>query len=191
MDISIDALHKLLSIGHGEHNVIVYEDLQDFGKIYSEYCKHLLERKNHVVLLLIFSQDERSVITNLEQVGIDTDKRLKEGSLLIEEAAHDFFCSRTAMLRYFDRLKGYSKNIGKDGLVILLDINCLYLFGDDEGKQLLDFESNVLKEGIGTFIENSSLLCCYPIAVIGKLKDSRESIINSSHHKVIHTMHEV
>jgi hypothetical protein len=146
----------------------------------------MLESKNSVVLLLIFSEDKHTVIENLERVGIDTNTRLKDGSLLIEEAAFDFFCSKTAMLDYFSSLRGYSKNIGKDGLVILLDVNCLYLFGDNEGTDLLRFETDVM-EGSQVFLSSSSLLCCYPLAVIGKLKDNRDKI-NSNHHKIIHTM---
>jgi hypothetical protein len=146
----------------------------------------MLENKNYVVLLVIFSEDKHTVIENLEGVGIDTDTRLNDGSLLIEEAAFDFFCSKTAMQYYFSRLKGYSKNIGKDGLIILLDINCLYLFGDNESTELLQFERNIV-EGSHIFLADSSLLCCYPLAIIGKLKDNRDKI-NSSHHKIIHTV---
>jgi hypothetical protein len=181
-----EVLLKLLSVRPGEHNIVIYEDLHDFGDIYSEYCKQLLENKNYVVFLLIFSEDNHTVIENLERVGIDTNTRLNDGSLLIEEAAFDFFCSKNAMLHYFARLKGYSKNIGKDGLVILLDINCLYLFGDNEATELLQFETNII-EGSHLFLSSSSLLCCYPLAVIGKLKDNRNKI-NSTHHKIIHTM---
>jgi hypothetical protein len=181
-----DILNELLSIKPGEHNIIVYEDLLDFGKIYSEYCKHLLEKKNHAVFLIVFTEDKDTVIENLEHAGINTARRLRDGSLLIEEAAHDLFCSQDAMLHHFSRLKEYPKNTGKDGLVILLDINCLYLFGNDEEEKLLDFESSVLVKN-NIFLENSSLLCCYPLAIMGKLKENRDKI-NSYHHKVIHTM---
>lgn len=176
MSTSNDALHKLLSVRPGEHDIIVYENLGDFGKIYSQYCKHLLEYKNHVVFLLIFTEDRRTVLDNLEQEGIYTNGRLKDGSLLIEEIAQDLFCSKDAMLRYFSHLKGYSKNIGREGMVILFDISCLYLFGDDEVTKLTDFESNIFKDGSHILVEDSSLLCCYPIAIIGKLKEHRDRI---------------
>lgn len=92
-----DILDDLFAIKHGEHDLIIlYEDIKIFGKVYSKYCKYLLDAKNHAVLLIIFSEDESTILGNLKQEGIDTDKRRKDGSLLIEDAALDFLAQNLA-----------------------------------------------------------------------------------------------
>src|SRR5579884_2742285 len=132
-------LAGLFAIEYGEHDLLIYDDIEVFGKIYSKYCKHLLEAKNQVVLLLIFSEDEDTILSNLKKEGIDVDRRRKDGSLLIEDAALDFFGSNFDMFQYFSSLGHYSKSIRKDGLAIVLDINALYLLEGEDGEELLKF----------------------------------------------------
>lgn len=179
-----DILADLVGIQHGQHDLIIYEDVKVFGKIYSKYCKHLLEVKNHAVLLIIFSEDEFTILDNLKHEGIDVDTRRKDGSLLIEDAALDFFGSKFGMLQYFLRLVDYSKTIKKDGLAIILDINALYLLDDEGGEELFKFENSIAEKD-SEYLKDSSLLCCYSIAVVGKLQEKRQKIMDL-HNKVFH-----
>jgi hypothetical protein len=77
-------LNELLAIKFGEHDILIYEDIDIFDKVYSKYCKHQLSISNHVVLLLIFNEDEETVLQNLSNEGVDVEKRKADGSLLIE-----------------------------------------------------------------------------------------------------------
>lgn len=90
------------------------------------------------------------------------------------------------MFHYFSRLVDYSKSIRKDGLAIILDINALYLLEDDNGEELLKFESSLAQRNY-QYLKNSLLLCCYHIAVVGKLRDNRQKIMDC-HDKIFHIL---
>jgi hypothetical protein len=180
-------VNELLAIKIGEHNILIYEDIDVFGRVYSKYCKHQLSTGNHVVLLLIFNEDEETVLQNLSNEGIDVEKRRSDGSLLIEDSVLEFFGSGADILEYLSLLQEYSKNIGKEGLTIILDIGGLYLLGSED--DLLRFESSIGPIS-QKYLANASLLCCYHIALVGKIgKDSRSRII-AQHQKTFYTVNE-
>lgn len=178
-------IKELLGIKLCEHNILIYEDIDILGKIYSKYCKHQLSISNHVVLLLIFNEDEETVLQNLSDEGVDVEKRRSDGSLLIEDSVLEFFGSGTDMLEYLSILQKYAKDIGKDGLTVILDIAGLYLLGS-EG-DLLRFESSIGPSS-KKHLPNASLLCCYHIALSGKIgKDSRSRIM-TQHQKSFYAL---
>ena len=180
-----EIVNELLAIRIGEHNVLIYDDIDIFGKAYSKYCKYQLSKANHVVLLLIFNEDEETVLQNLSDEGIDVEKSRSDGSLLIEDSVLEFFGSGADMLEYLSLLQQYSKSTRKNGLTVILDIGGLYLLGSEA--DLLTFESSI---GSGTqkYLADASLLCCYHIALFGKIgKDSRNSIMGQ-HQKKFHAL---
>lgn len=180
-----EILNKLLTIKFGEHDIIIYEDIDIFDKVYSKYCKHQLSTANHAVLLLIFNEDEERVLQNLSDEGVDVERRRSDGSLLIEDSVLEFFGSGTDMLEYLSILQEYSKDTGKDGLTIILDIAGLYILGS-EG-DLLRFESSIGPSS-QKYLPNASLLCCYHIALTGKIgKDSRSRIM-TQHQKTFYVL---
>jgi hypothetical protein len=79
------------------------------------------------------------------------------------------------MLEYLSILQKYSQEIGKGGLTIILDIAGLYILGSEH--DLLRFESSIGPRS-QKYLANASLLCCYHIALSGKIgKDSRSRIM--------------
>ncbi len=178
-------LNELLAIKFGEHNILIYEDIDIYDKVYSKYCKHQLSISNHVVLLLIFNEDEETVLQNLSNEGVDIERRRADGSLLIEDSVLEFFGSGTDMLEYLLTLQKYSQEIGKDGLTVILDIAGLYLLGSED--DLLRFESSIGPRS-QKYLANASLLCCYHIALSGKIgKDSRSRIM-TLHQKTFYVL---
>ena len=118
---------ELLRIKLCEHDILIYEDIDMFDEVYSKYCKHQLSTSNHVVLLLIFNEDEETVLENLSDEGVEVEKRRSDGSLLIEDSVLEFFGSGTDMLEYLSILQQYAIDIGKEGLTVILDIAvCIY-----------------------------------------------------------------
>jgi hypothetical protein len=178
-------VEELLGIKTCEHNILIYEDMGFFQKVYSKYCKHQLSTSNHVVLLLIFNEDEETVSQNLSDEGVDVERRRSDGSLLIEDSILEFFGSGTDMLEYISILQKYAIDMGKDGLTIILDIAGLFILGS-EG-DLLRFESSI-GQSSQKYLANASLLCCYHIALSGKIgKDSRSKIM-TQHQKAFYVL---
>lgn len=176
---------ELLRIKLCEHNILIYEDIDIFDEVYSKYCKHQLSASNHVVLLLIFNEDEETVLENLSDEGVEVEKRRSDGSLLIEDSVLEFFGSGTDMLEYLSILQQYAIDIGKEGLTVILDIAGLYLLGSES--DLLRFESSIGPSS-QKYLAKASLLCCYHIALSGKIsKDSRERIM-AQHRKTFYVL---
>lgn len=178
-------INELLEIKFLEHNILIYDDIHIFDRAYSKYCKHELTLSNRIVLLLIFNEDEETVLQNLSDEGVDVERRISDGSLLIEDSVLEFFGSGTDMLEYLLILQDHAKEIGKSGLTIILDIAGLYLLGS-EG-DLLRFESSIGKLS-HKYLAEASLLCCYHIALSGKIsKDSRDRIM-TGHQKIFYLL---
>jgi hypothetical protein len=178
-------VNELLNMKHCEHNILIYDDINIFDKVYSKYCKHQLSISNNVVLLLIFNEEEERVLQNLSDEGIDVEKRKLDGSLLIEDSVLEFFGSGTDMLEYLSILQKYAEDIGKNGLTVIIDIAGLYLLGS-EG-DLLRFESSIGPNS-QKYLPNASLLCCYHIALSGKLGKDNRSAIMAQHQKTFYAL---
>lgn len=180
-------INELLEVKFSEHNILIYDDIHAFDRAYSKYCKHQLTISNQLVLLLIFNEDEDTVLQNLSDEGVDVERRVSDGSLLIEDSVLEFFGSATDILEYLLILQDHASDIGKSGLTIILDIAGLYLLGT-EG-DLSRFESSVGKIS-HKYLAKASLLCCYHIALYGKIdKCSRDGII-TEHQKIFYLLNE-
>jgi hypothetical protein len=180
-----EVVDKLLRIRLCQHNILIYEDIDMFDKVYSKYCKHQLNISNHVILLLIFNEDEETVLQNLSDEGVDVEKRRSDGSLLIEDSVLEFFGSGTDMLEYLSILQQYAIDIGKEGLTVILDIAGLYLLGSED--DLLRFESSIGPSS-QKYLANASLLCCYHIALSGKINKGSRDRIMAQHHKTFYVL---
>jgi hypothetical protein len=178
-------INELLEIKLSEHNILIYDDIHIFDKAYSKYCKHQLTISNQLVLLLLFNEDEETVLQNLSDEGVDVERGISDGSLLIEDSVLEFFGSGIDMLEYLLILQDHAKDIGKSGLTIILDIAGLYLLGSES--DLLKFESSIGKIS-HKYLAKASLLCCYHIALSRKIsKDNRDRIM-TEHHKIFYLL---
>ncbi len=178
-------LKELMKIKFFEHNILIYEDIGILATVYSRYCKHQLITSNNVVLLLIFNEDEETILRNLSNEGIEVEKSRSDGSLLIEDSVLEFFGSGTDMLEYLSTLQKYARDIGKNGLTVILDVAGLYLFGSED--DLLRFESSI-GPNVQKHLANASLLCCYHIALSGKISKDSRSRIMAQHHKTFYVL---
>lgn len=70
-------LEQLSQIQFGEYNILVYEDVESFRQIYSNYAKNRLE-ENEIVLLLPYFESVDSV---LPAGGMDRRGAAQQGRL--------------------------------------------------------------------------------------------------------------
>jgi hypothetical protein len=74
----------------GGHHMCVYDSVKSFSEIYSEYAAANLSR-NEVVLVATQYESIEKVKENLAAKGIDVQKHMREGTLLIIDAQHGYF----------------------------------------------------------------------------------------------------
>ncbi len=179
------SINELLEVKFSEHNILIYDDILSFDWAYSKYCKHQLTIANRLVLFLIFNEDEETVLQNLSDEGIDVERRISDGSLLIEDSVLEFFGSRTDMLEYLLILQDYAIDIGKSGLTVILDVAGLCLLGS-EG-DLFEFEPSIGKRS-HKYLAKASLLCCYHIALTEMISNYNKGRIMTEHQKIFHLL---
>lgn len=94
----------------GEHNILVYSNAESFGKVYSDCCKKRLA-DNDIVILLTFYETAEKVKLRLGNAGIDVDKHLKEGSLIIADAAKGIFGENNNLLQFLLNVERHVKRV--------------------------------------------------------------------------------
>src|SRR5690349_5848743 len=71
---------KISKAAYGDHDIIIYDDLDDFRKIYRYHCKIAHEEKNEIVLICTTYESLDEVKDNLDKARIDVQKHMSEGS---------------------------------------------------------------------------------------------------------------
>jgi hypothetical protein len=103
----------------GEHNILVYSDAESFGKIYAECCKRRLA-DNDTLILLTFYETPEKVKLRLGNTGIDVNKYLKEGSLIIADAAKEIFEENNSLLQFLLNAERHVKRVGKGCVSVIV-----------------------------------------------------------------------
>lgn len=139
----------------GSHVIMVYPENRIFRNIYSDYIKNELE-SNNLVLMLPYYEHVRSVTDVLSNIGIDVEKHVSQGSLLITDAQEAFFGHRYESTEVLESPNGngasnivsllriaqsQAKKLQKDGITILVDLGCFFNNGGVE--YLFKYEKSI------------------------------------------------
>ena len=177
-------LRELESVEAGEHNMLTFQEMEILKEIRSRYCADLLVRRNMTVLLLLYVESKDDVIWHLRTIGgIDADKYIADGSLLIECDAPSVIASTDFdFRRYLLKTQDEARRKGKQGLGIILDISGLLVL--DAIEELIKFESKISPK-TQPHLEYASLLCCYNGFLFDKVERMhRETILNNHHRRL-------
>src|SRR5262245_21952534 len=77
-------------VAYGDHNMIIYDDVDDYRKIYTYHSKIALQENNEIVLITTTYESLEKVKENLEKAGIDVQKHISDGSLVIIDSMRGF-----------------------------------------------------------------------------------------------------
>ena len=134
-------LEKLKRIREGSHYIVVYQDLLTLRKIYSQYTKRQIEKKD-IVLLLPHYETTAMVRYVLSQMAkIDVRKYEKQDSLLIIDSGKAYFGSSIDVVSFVKSLVNYADQIGKNGVSVLADMGPFFHYNklDD----LIEYETSL------------------------------------------------
>jgi hypothetical protein len=136
-----DILEKLKRARQGSHYIIVYSDLSNLRKIYSQHIKRQIEEKKEIVLILPHHETTdmvRYVLSELTK--IDVRKYEKQNSLLIINSARAYFGS-IDLVSFVKSLVNYADQIGKNGVSILADMGAFFHY--DKLDHLIEYETSL------------------------------------------------
>jgi DcmR-like sensory protein len=126
---SDNILREMELADYGEHNLLIYPNLNVLTKVYSQYIKSRLQANMELVLFLSTYQSVNQVRYILKDKGLDIAQYERNGSLVILDSARGYFGPESDILLFLRILSKRAQNQGKDGCSVFADTGLFNLFG--------------------------------------------------------------
>ena len=122
----LEILDRFKDSDFGEHNMMIYPDLNALREIYSKLCKLALAN-NEAVFILLHYLTRADIRAYLRKLDIDIYRYEKhERSLLILDSAEDYFGSAADFLFYLNIINKSALSRNKRGISIFIDMGSHY-----------------------------------------------------------------
>lgn len=170
-------LEQLCAMEFGEHNILIYNELDSFREIYSQHIKKRLAA-NEIVLMLPHYENIDCVKNVLKEIEIDVEKHRAEGSLVIMDSVRGFFGSDIEnFFSFLKILRQRVKDMNKSGLSVVVDMGSFYHLG--KIGEMISYEKSIPAKSYTT----SSLLCSYHIKDFSRLEDDQKQLLLDHHYR--------
>jgi MEDS: MEthanogen/methylotroph, DcmR Sensory domain len=163
----------------GEHNMLVYSDLNSLREIYSSHTQRSLQLRNNAVIILYHYETKISVVHALKELDIAVEHHEADRSLIILDANEVIFKPTfNSFLQYLKTLGTLAIKSGRNGIDVVIDMGAFRHRGKEQ--ELLEYERtfNITSRG-----SKSSILCCYHKKDVEVLDATRKEEIHKSHLK--------
>ena len=170
-------------VAEGENGIIIYPNLQTFRQIYMQYVKDELakEEENNsthntqlmprIILIATFYETIDSVKHNLDAVGVDVQRHIDNGSLVIVDAFSSYYPDINGMKKLVASLSQRARKEGRVGVSAIVDMGYFFLFGGDgRATELINYEASLPPKTEGGNVKGFS---CYHGGNYNTLKDSQ------------------
>ncbi len=186
-------------ITEGENGIIIYPNLQTFRQIYTQYVKDQLakakdeqEQNNNIrnkqlmpriILIATFYETIDSVKHNLSAVGVDVQRHIDNGSLVIVDAFSSYYPDINGMKKLVASLSQRARKEGRAGVSAIVDMGYFFLFGGDgRATELINYETSLPPKTEGGNVKGFS---CYHGGNYNTLKDSQRKELAQKGKKVL------
>ncbi len=186
-------------IGDGENGIIIYPNLQTFRQIYTQYVKDQLskskeeqEQNNNtrnkqlmprIILIATFYETIDSVKHNLNAVGVDVQRHIDNGSLVIVDAFSSYYPDVNGMKKLVASLSERARKEGRVGVTAIVDMGYFFLFGGDgRATELINYETSLPPKTDGGNVKGFS---CYHGGNFSTLKDGQRKELAQKGKKVL------
>jgi hypothetical protein len=149
-------------VAEGENGIIIYPNLQTFREIYMQYVKDELakeeeeeeEEENNstgnkqlmprIILIATFYETINSVKYYLNAEGIDVQRHIDNGSLVIVDAFRSYYPDINGMKKLVASLSQRARKEGRVGVSAIVDMGYFFLFGGDgRATELINYEASL------------------------------------------------
>ena len=186
-------------ITEGENGIIIYPNLQTFRQIYTQYVKDLLAKAKdeqelnnntrnkqlmpRIILIATFYETIDSVKHNLSAVGVDVQRHIDNGSLVIVDAFSSYYPDINGMKKLVASLSERARKEGRVGVSAIVDMGFFFLFGGDgRATELINYETSLPPKTDGGNVKGFS---CYHGGNYDTLKDSQRKELAQKGKKVL------
>jgi hypothetical protein len=182
-------------VAEGENGIVIYPNLQTFRQIYTQYVKDQLanagndeedddnnstrneQLKPRIILIATFYETINSVKHNLNAVGVDVQRHIDNGSLLIVDP------DINGMKKLVASISNRAARQGRVGVSAIVNTGFFFLFGGDgEAIELINYEASLPPKTEGGNIIGFS---CYHVRNYNTLKDSQKEELVQGQKKVL------
>jgi hypothetical protein len=163
----------------GEHNALIYDDINSMREIYCLHSKKRLQLRNNTIIFLYHYETKRSIRDALKEFDIDVDQHEADRSLIIKDA-NEIVLRPTldSFLQYLKTLEWLATKYCKNGIDVIVDMGSFRHIGKEQ--ELIECENRL------NFIcraSKCSILCCYHSKDVKALGANRIEEIHTSHLK--------
>jgi hypothetical protein len=177
-------------IAEGENGIVIYPNLQTFRQIYTQYVKDQLakekeeqEQKNNnntrntqlkprIIIIATFYETIDSVKHSLSVVGVDVQRHIDNGSLVIVDAFSSYYPDINGMKKLVASLSERARKEGRVGVSAIVDMGFFFLFGGDgRATELINYETSLPPKTEGGNVIGFS---CYHGGNFSTLKDNQK-----------------
>jgi hypothetical protein len=169
----------LSNMRFGEHNALIYADVNSLREICCLHSKKSLQLRNNTVIILYHYETKRSIRNALKEFDIEVGRYEADKSLIIRDA-NEIILSPTldSFLQYLKTLESLAIKCGKNGIDVIVDTGFFRHIGKEQ--ELVECENR-----LNNICEDSkcSILCCYHDKDVKELETIRIEEIHKSHLK--------
>lgn len=170
-------LEQLCIVEFGEHNILIYSELDSYREVYSKYVKKMLDA-NNIVLMLPHYENIECVRQVLKEIEIDVQRHQAEGSLVIIDSVKGFFVPDVDnFLSFLKILQQRVETAGKGGLAVVVDMGAFYHLR--KIGEMITYEKSIpAKSDV-----KSSLLCSYHTKDFNRLQENQKQLLLDHHYR--------
>lgn len=170
-------LEQLCAVEFGEHNILIYNELDSFREVYSQYVKKRLAA-NDIVLMLPHYENIDCVKQVLKEIEIDVEKHQAEGTLVIMDSIRGFFGPGVDnFFSFLKILKQRVETMNKGGLAVIVDMGAFYHLR--RIGEMITYEKSIPAKSD----TKSSLLCSYHTKDFSKLASDQKQLLLDHHYR--------
>jgi hypothetical protein len=184
-------------IEEGENGIIIYPNLQTFRQIYTQYVKDQQEKEEEkendsthnkqlmprIILIATFYETIDSVKHSLNVVGVDVQRDIDNGSLVIVDAFSSYYPDINGMKKLVASLSQRARKEGRVGVSAIVDMGYFFLFGGDgRATELINYEASLPPKTEGGNVIGFN---CYHGGNYNTLKDSQRKELAQKGKKVL------
>jgi hypothetical protein len=169
----------LSTMSFGEHNMLIYADVNSLLEICCSHSKKSLQSRNNAVIILYHYETKDSIRNALKEFDIEVDSYEADRSLIIRDANEIIFNpTLDSFLQYLKTLEELAIKHGKNGIDVIVDMGSFRHLGKEQELGVCENRFNIASAD-----SKSTILCCYHDKDVKALDAIRIEEIHKSHLK--------
>ncbi len=161
----------------GSHTLLVYNDLEAFHEIYTQYSRAVLPQ-NEIVVIGTQYESINDVKNNLRVSDMDVERYLNEGTLFIVDAQHGYQdADINGMWKFAMSLLSRAKREGRQGITWFGDAGSFFSF--EKIEELMQYELSLPQK----YEDSIKTVCSYHIRDFEKLTETQQQTLFDHHFK--------